>query len=169
MKSLCTTLNICTNYQAKWYFCEANDNFHSKYLKTCNTSKVLALKLNCKVLVIQNLDNGLVNGLTGKVVKINEDGVDIVMDDEPNLMHNFAGRKFTIQKYSFQIYNEHNNLVGNRLQLPIKLGYSITVDKAQGKTLDGLVVDCYNFWCCGQLGMAIGRATRKETLQVQNC
>ena len=52
--------------------------------------------------------------------------------------------------------------------MSIKLGYSITVDKAQGRTLDAVVVDCYNFWRCGQLGVAIGRATQRETLQVQN-
>ena len=110
----------------------------------------------------------MVNGLTGKVVKINEDNVEIVMDDDKNLMHNFGGKKFRIDKYAFHIYDEHNNLVGTRIQLPIKLGYSITVDKAQGRTLDAVVVDCYNFWRCSQLGVAIGRAIEKETLQVQN-
>ena len=77
-------------------------------------------------------------------------------------------RNLELKKYAFHIYDEHNNLVGSRIQLPIKLGYSITVDKAQGRTLDAVVIDCYNFWHCGQLGVAIGRATQKETLQVQN-
>ena len=77
---------------------ETNDNCSQKYLKTCNALRIVTLKVNCKVLVIRNLDNGLVNGLTGKVVKINEDSVEIVMDHDKNLMHNFAGKKFRIEK-----------------------------------------------------------------------
>ena len=42
------------------------------------------------------------------------------------------------------------------------------VDKAQGRTIPSLAVDAYNFWKPAQLGVAIGRATNKKVLQVQN-
>ena len=49
-----------------------------------------------------------------------------------------------------------------------QLGNAITVDKAQGKTLEFLVIDCYNFFCCGQLGVAIGRAIARYGLEIMN-
>ena len=56
---------------------EAKDKCPVKYLRTCSAPRVLPLKLNCKVLIIRNLENGLVNGLTGTVIH---------MDDE-NILH----------------------------------------------------------------------------------
>ena len=68
----------------------------------------------------------------------------------------------------FVICNENDKVVGNRWQFPLKLGYAVTVDKAQGRTLEFLVIDCYNFWHCGQLGVAIGRAIAKYGLEIMN-
>ena len=42
------------------------------------------------------------------------------------------------------------------------------MDKAQAHTIDHVIVDCYNFWHCGQLGVAVGRASNVEGLQVEN-
>ena len=50
----------------------------------------------------------------------------------------------------------------------MKLGYATTVDKAQGRTITSLVVDCYNFWKPGQIGVAVGRCTNKDGLQIAN-
>ena len=72
-----------------------------------------------------------------------------------------------IKKMEFVLHDE-NNVVGKRWQFPLKLGYAVTVDKAQGGTLEFLVIDCYNFWDCGQLGVAIGRAIAKYGLEIMN-
>ena len=68
----------------------------------------------------------------------------------------------------FILHDENNKKVGNRWQFPLKLGYAITVDKAQGHTLEYLVIDCHNFWKYGQMGVAIGRAIAKYGLQILN-
>ena len=50
----------------------------------------------------------------------------------------------------------------------MKLGYSITIHKSQGMSLDSVVVHCDNISFPGQLGVAVGRATSTEGLQVLN-
>ena len=50
--------------------------------------------------------------------------------------------------------------------MPIKLGYTVTVHKAQGRTLNSVIVDTSNFWRAGQAGVAVGRATSKEAIQI---
>ena len=55
-----------------------------------------------------------------------------------------------------------------RKQFLIKLGYATTVNKAQGRTILSLIIDCYNFWKPAQLGVAIGRCTKSSGLQVDN-
>ena len=50
----------------------------------------------------------------------------------------------------------------------MKCGYTTTVDKAQGRTIEELVVDYYNFWKAAQMAVAIGRAKCTAGLEIQN-
>ena len=59
-------------------------------------------------------------------------------------------------------------IVVKRLQFPIKLGYATTIDKAQGRTIASLVVDCYKLWKSAQMGVAMGRAICSKGLEIQN-
>ena len=147
---------------------QAKDKCPVKYSRTCSAPKVLAVKMNCKVMIIRNFDNRLVNGLTGTVKDMDDENISIKIDDDDKMDHNLGGCIFNIKKMEFVIRDEIDHVVGNRLQFPLKLGYAITVDKAQGRTLEHLVIDCYNFWCCVQLGVAIGRAIAKYGLQIMN-
>ena len=80
-----------------------------------------------------------------------------------NFLHN---KVFDVSKYTFVIRDLENTVVAVRKQLPLKLGYAVTVDKSQGRTLDAVVVDSTNFWRPGQLGVAVGRATSKNAIQL---
>ena len=80
---------------------EAKDKGAKKYFHTCNAPKLLAVKQNCKVLVVRNLPNGLVNGLTGTVLKISDSTIQIRIDADDNLKHRFGGKIFDIDQYSF--------------------------------------------------------------------
>ena len=94
--------------------------------------------------------------MSGTVIKFNENIIEVQIDHDEHLQHAMRGQKFQIEKYKFLIRDEHNNIAAVRDQFPLKLGYSVTVDKAHGRTLDAVVVDAYNFWRCGQLGVAVG-------------
>ena len=147
---------------------EAKDRCPQKYLKTCSAPIALPIKVNCKVMVIRNLDNGLVNRLTGTVIYMDDENICVKIDQDDKMDHNLGGCVFNLKRMEFILRDENNKKVGNRWQFPLKLGYAITVDKARGHTLEYLVIDCYNFWKCGPLGVAIGRAIAKYGLQILN-
>ena len=170
-----------TNFDVNFHNCEqlsklvgamkiynANDRGPVKYLQTCNAPRILGIKLNAKVIIICNLPNGLVNGLSATVTDYSDTKITICVDEDPHLHHNLTGRIFELERFNFCIRDENNKVAANREQFPLKLGYAMTVDKAQGRTLDAVVVDCYNFWRCGQLGVVVGRSQNKASLQIQN-
>lgn len=148
--------------------CKSIDDGDRKYLKRCTAPHLLPLKLNCKVIVLRNLENGLVNGLSGVVTHIEDDTVTIKVEEDPHMSHKMGGQTFHLQRYKFVLRDEQNHVCAIRNQFPLTLGYALTVHKAQGRSIPQLVVDCYNFWKPAQMGVAIGRATSKEGLQVQN-
>ena len=131
-----------------------------------NVPKNLPLKIGCSVIVVRNLETGLVNGISAQVEQLNEDSVVIKVNADRHLNHSMQGRLFTITQYSFFQRNSADEITAIRRQLPLKLGYAITVDKAQGRTLDQVVIDATNFWRPGQFGVTIGRATCKDGLQI---
>ena len=55
-----------------------------------------------------------------------------------------------------------------RSQLPLKLAWAVTVHKAQGASLDLVVVDLNGAFTTGQHYVALSRATSEEGLQVVN-
>ena len=60
-----------------------------RYLRSCNAPRVLPIKTRAKVLIICNLPNGLVNGLSGTVVHFNDDMIEVQIDQDDNLKHPF--------------------------------------------------------------------------------
>ena len=122
------------------------DKGRKKYLRTSSASRILALKVNCKIIVIRNLENGLVNGLTGTVTDIRNTEISVKIDKSVNLNHKMEGKTFTITPVDFIERDVNGQELARRIQLPIKLGYATTVDKVQGRTIPSLVVDSYNFW-----------------------
>ena len=159
---------LLSSLQGNMKFSHAEDTGNQKSVKMCKASKVLALKNGCRVIIIRNLPNDLVNGLIGKVTKITETEIDVQVQEDNQLQHGLQGKTFTLEKINFSVHDITGNIVANRIQYPIKLGYASTVDKAQGRTIESLVVKCYNFWKPAQMGVTIGQSTCKEGLQVQN-
>ena len=66
------------------------------------------------------------------------------------------------------VRNQDENVIGNQLQYPLKLGYATTVHKAEGRTIPELIIDCKTFWKPGQMSLAIGKSVSKTGLQVLN-
>ena len=106
------------------------------------------------------MPNGLVNGLCAKVVNLNSKEIQVEVGSDDNLPHGMDSQVFTLEPIFFDVRDITDDIVATRYQFPIKLGYATTVDKAQGRTIKSLVVDCYNFWKPGQIGVAVGRCTK---------
>ena len=148
--------------------------FHSadegpyKYLKATSAPKILRLKVNSKVIVTRNMYNGLVNGIEAHVVAMNDDTIRIRVSKDKNLRHHLEDKEFDVGRYAFLHRDSNNQVKAVRTQFPLKLGYTVTVDKSQGRTLSAVVVDMYNFWRPGQLNVSLSRARTKNFLQVIN-
>ena len=137
-------------------------------LRRCGGARNLVLKRNAKVIVIRNLFNGLVNGIGATVIALSDKSVTIKVDEDPELPHRLSGRVFTLPEYTFLVRDTENSTLATRKQIPLKLGYGVTVHKAQGRSIKKVVVDGLQFWKPGQFGVAVGRAVSKEGLQVVN-
>ena len=55
-----------------------------------------------------------------------------------------GGQVFKIHRYTFTVREADGTIATSRYQFPVRLGYATTVDKAQGRTIVSLVVDCYS-------------------------
>ncbi|CAG2187273.1 PIF1 [Mytilus edulis] len=138
---------------------EGSQHYLSKFLAPKN----LGLKLGCPVMLIKSLNDILVNGLCGTVTKLNTDSVEVKFTLEHKTL------TVTIAKEVFTTFDPVDKIVlAKRVQLPLKVGFAITIHKAQGMTIENLVVDCNNSIQPGQLGVAIGRAVSIQGLRVIN-
>jgi len=55
-----------------------------------------------------------------------------------------------------------------RCQVPLILAWALSIHKSQGQTLERVKVDVSTAFECGQVYVALSRATSMETLEVQN-
>ena len=54
------------------------------------------------------------------------------------------------------------------MQFPLKRAYGLTIHKSQGMSLNQIVVNCQNCSVPGQIGVAVGKATSVDGLQIVN-
>lgn len=101
--------------------------------------KTLLLKEKAPVILIKNLHGKLVNGRRGIVANL-EDGCTPIID--------FDGTLHELKTEKFEIFDSNSNTVlASRTQLPLILGFAVTVHRAQGQTLQNVEVDCSSFFC----------------------
>ena len=139
------------------------DEGSSHYLAKFMAPKNLGIKVGCPVMLVKNLSDTLVNGLQGTVIKTFEESVDVKFTiNDKTISTNIKPATFTTFDPVDKI------VISKRVQLPLKLSYAMTIHKAQGMSLNNVVVNCQDCIQPGQIGVAIGRAVTVEGLQVVN-
>lgn len=119
----------------------------------------LHLKVGARVMAVMNdISKRYVNGSMGTVVELKEDSVVVNFNgvDIPVGKMICEKRKYTFDKTTHSLSSE---ITGWASQLPLRLGYAMTVHKAQGQTFDKLVLDfngCNSF-SAGQTYVALSR------------
>lgn len=119
----------------------------------------LYLKDNALIMLRQN-DPKLrwVNGSTGYVRKIETSEIVIEL---------LNGRFITIEPVSFSLMDAEGSSIASVTNFPITLAYAATIHKAQGMTLDRLMVNLNALWEPGQAYVALSRIIDPAHLRVE--
>ncbi len=122
----------------------------------------LVLKEGALVLFNKNNPPHWINGSTGIVIRAEENLIWVKLIQENKLV---SVKPETWESYVYD-YNAQTDEViesvsGTFTQFPLQLGYALTIHKAQGKTLDKVIIDMHRgAFASGQLYVALSR-TRK--------
>ena len=118
----------------------------------------LELCVGAKVMVTKNIKSqGLVNGDMGKVVDLGEDYVDVEIKGQKYQLNRETWQSF---KYQWDEENEKIKQIseGSFTQIPLRLGWAVTIHKSQGLTLEAVAIDAEDAWDSGQVYVALSRS-----------
>lgn len=125
--------------------------------KNCLASRQLTLKVGARVMLLKNLDvyNGLANGSMGTVTRLTRGEAHILFD----------GRDYPTEicRAEWEVTNG-TEVLARRRQLPLRLGYAVTVHKSQGMSLDKIYAHLDKCFSPGQAYVAMSRARTAEGL-----
>ena len=124
----------------------------------CQAPRTLSIKIGGRVILLKNLSQSLVNGLCGVVIAFSYDYPVVRFDN---------GHTMCVKEATFSIQTaEDATKVAHRKQIPLCLGWALTIHKAQGMTIKFLRVSLSDLFVHGQGYTAISRATSPQTVEV---
>lgn len=135
-------------------------------MKNCQATPTVTLKVDAQVMLVVNLriEDGLVNGSRGVVVKLKEKKVKVAFDNgiteyiSPFTWMKDERREGMTEPYIYAVY----------IQIPLMLAWAITAHKSQGLTISNVAVDTSRTFANGQTYVALSRATTLEGLYLLN-
>lgn len=124
----------------------------------------LELKIGAKIMFLKNKKPSWINGDLGTVVGMEDDHIRVRKDDSDNVLlvgkESWQKCKYT---YDYEKKKIEREVVGTFEQIPVTLGWAITIHKSQGLTLDRLVLDLGGgAFCEGQTYVGLSRAKTIE-------
>lgn len=128
----------------------------------------LELKVGARIMFLKNKKPNWINGDLGEVVGLEADHIRVKKDSSKNVL--LVGKE-TWNKYKY-VYNYEarkieREIVGTFEQLPVTLGWAITIHKSQGLTLDNLTLDLDGgAFSEGQTYVALSRARTIEGIKL---
>ncbi len=150
----------------KLYNCKGTTtgDFKKEYLPT---EIDLRVKAGAQIMMLNNDSiKRWVNGTIGKIVEIQknkETGLNVIFaklangEIEAVLPHTWEIFNFSLDKNTGMI---NSKIVGSFTQYPLKLAWSVTIHKSQGKTFDNVIIDIgRGTFAHGQMYVALSRCT----------
>ena len=120
----------------------------------------LELKVGAKVMFVKNHKPDWINGDIGTVVGLEDDHIRVRKDVSDNVV-SVGEETWEKLKYTYDYANRRieREVVGTYRQLPVTLGWAVTIHKSQGLTLDKVVLDLGGgAFAEGQTYVALSRA-----------
>lgn len=131
----------------------------------------VSLKVGARVMSISNNEaEGYMNGNLGTITEIHDDSITVDFDliDKPLTIKR---KTWKIHKYQYSAKTKSviAKEIGEFKQFPIKLAWAVTIHKAQGQTLDNVVLDLgRGTFDHGQLYVALSRVRSIENLSLNS-
>jgi ATP-dependent DNA helicase PIF1 len=121
--------------------------------------ETLRLKKGALVMIRQNDPDGRwVNGSIGHIVDFFDDCLGITLKN---------GAEIELERATFHLLNADGERVASASNYPVTLAYASTIHKAQGTTLDRMMVDLRGLWEPGHAYVALSRVRSSEGLFIQ--
>jgi len=147
----------------------ANNAIPNEYLNTITVPGMplheTELRINCPVILLRNLNphEGLCNGTRMVITAMAERVIEVQV-----LTGSHAGKKAFIPRISIDTSMSAGlGFILRRRQYPIRLGFSMSINKAQGQSLDRVGIYLNNpVFAHGQLYVALSRCTDRRNLKI---
>jgi ATP-dependent DNA helicase PIF1 len=118
----------------------------------------LELKPGAFVMLRQNDPQGRwVNGSLGHVKRFGRTDIEIKLS---------TGRSVELERSKFSLLDAEGNETATARNYPLSLAYAVTIHKAQGATLDKMIVSLRNLWEPGQAYVALSRVRSSQGLSI---
>lgn len=146
------------NLEFKNYGNDLDLSLQERYIKSCPVSQTLELCKNCQVILTYNIDleNKLVNGSRGVVIDF--------VDDLP--LVRFLNGLERIIDYNIWEIEENDQKMASITQIPLKLGYAMSIHKSQGCSLDYVIMDLTDTFDYGMAYVALSRVKSLDGLSI---
>ena len=148
------------------YACKISGNFDAS--KETPAPAILTLKVGAQVIFNRNISPECINGTSAIVTSLEDDVIGVRLLG--NNLSVVVGRA-KWPKYAYE-YNRDTGAVeekevGAFEHFPLQLGYALTIHKAQGKTLDKVIIDMdRGTFAHGQLYVALSRTRTKADMHI---
>lgn len=148
------------------YVCQTSGTFDES--KDAPAPRVLTLKVGA--LVIFNKNNGgvWINGTSGIIEELDADVITVRIISNGNTVEvkreEWINYKYDYDRETGKVIEKE---IGKFIQFPLQLGYALTIHKAQGKTLDTVIIDINKgAFDHGQLYVALSRTRKKSDIHL---
>ena len=124
----------------------------------------LRLKVGCPVVLLRNLNlrEGLANGPRLIILRIHRYNLEAIVASGPA-----AGKTVAIPRIPLTPGDRSEGIHFTRLQFPVVLAFAMTINKAQGQTLQSIGIflshPCFSH---GQLYVALSRVGRPDNVHI---
>lgn len=119
------------------------------------------MKIGALVMLRKNdQDGAFVNGSLGHIAKLGKKTIHVDLLD--------SGEEVELEPMSFELLDGDGNVIASAKNFPLTLAYGSTIHKAQGATIDRLVVDLAGLWEAGQAYVALSRVREPKNLYLRS-
>ncbi|KAJ9440345.1 ATP-dependent DNA helicase PIF1 [Diplonema papillatum] len=144
--------------------------------------RLVALRINARVMCLRNLSRWLINGSVGTVVGFGR-RADLLRDhvmshlgdsawklsdneEHPIVLWDASHTVCYMQRIVETVTDDDGVWLGRRYQYPLRLAWALTIHKAQGMSIELLEVSMRNMFADGHAYVGLSRATSLDGLRV---